>query len=197
MNEVGRLKAFVADKLKWLQKEDENAGEKKAALARLRRGVGKEAGTVPETWPYLYAGFPDELAGKGGAPSHAENAAHIALTLYAMHAQGKGVVHAEDAGSLGTAANRLKRLKPAGEPGVKRRFDALFTAKTTEEISLHARGIIQLLKQEDIKLDYAGFAADLYNLQFGAESAKRVLRKWGKDFYSFNKGDLSKGESDE
>ncbi|MDR2354714.1 MAG: type I-E CRISPR-associated protein Cse2/CasB [Clostridiales Family XIII bacterium] len=66
------------------------------------------------------------------------------------------------------------------------RFDALATARTPAEINLHARGIIQLLKQGDVKLDYAGFAADLYNLQFGSESAGRVLRKWGMDFHNLN-----------
>jgi CRISPR system Cascade subunit CasB len=191
MSEVKRLMTFVAGKLDWLQRDGENPGDRRAALARLRRGVGKEAGSVPELWQYLYEGFPDELMGKGNAPSYAENAAHTALTLYAMHTQGSGNVHEKDAGSLGTAANKLKRARPNSEPGIKRRFDALAAARTAAEISLHARGLIQLLKQGDIKLDYVVFAADLYNLQFGFESAKRVLRKWGKDFYYSNNKDAN------
>jgi CRISPR system Cascade subunit CasB len=190
MSEVKRLTAFVTGKLERLQPGDDTAA-RRAALARLRRGVGKEAGSVPDLWQYLYEGFPDELKGKGGTPSYAENAAHAALTLYAMHAQGTGNVHDKDAGSLGTAANRLKRMKPDNEPGIKRRFDALATAGTAAEINRHARGIIQLLRQGDIKLDYAGFAADLYNLQFGSESAGKVLRRWGRDFYRFDNKDAS------
>jgi CRISPR system Cascade subunit CasB len=93
-------------------------------------------------------------------------------------------------------------MKPGNEPpGIKRRFDALATARTPAEINRHARGIIQLLKQGDVKLDYVGFAADLYNLRFGSESAGRVLRKWGKDFHYFDNKDASdeaasKGGSD-
>jgi CRISPR system Cascade subunit CasB len=187
MNQTENLRTFMKKKLNRLRPGDEDGnlgGERRAALAKLRLGVGREAGTVPAMWKYMYEDFPEDLAGKGDAPSYAENAIHAALTLYAMHAQGKDApVHDKDAGSLGKAANNLKRKKPENEAGVKRRFDALATAKTAAEINMHARGLIQLLRQNDVKLDYVGFAADLYNLQFNPESAKSVQRKWGRDFY--------------
>ncbi|MDR2087811.1 MAG: type I-E CRISPR-associated protein Cse2/CasB, partial [Clostridiales Family XIII bacterium] len=155
MSEVEKLTKFTKVRLDWFQSDDgeKRGGERRAALARLRLGVGKEAGTVPETWKYIYEGFPDELAGKGDAPSYAENAIHAALTLYAMHAQGKGNprVHDGNAGSIGMALNNLKRKNLENEQGILRRFNALVTAKTADEINLHARGVIQLLKQGEIK----------------------------------------------
>jgi CRISPR system Cascade subunit CasB len=197
MNEADEVKRFTEGKLKTLQKgvEDSNDSDsgQRTALARLRRGVGKEAGTVPEIWQYVYEGFPDTLTRRADRMLYAENAIHTALTLYAMHAQGKGAVHDKDAGSLGKAANNLKRKKPENEQGIKRRFDAIATAKTPAEVNVHARGIIQLLRQGDVKLDYAGFAKDLYLLQSGADSAKDVLRKWGMDFHRFDNADEKKG----
>ncbi|MDR2088414.1 MAG: type I-E CRISPR-associated protein Cse2/CasB, partial [Clostridiales Family XIII bacterium] len=81
------------------------------------------------------------------------------------------------------------------EQGILRRFNALVTAKTADEINLHARGVIQLLKQGEIKLDYVRFAKDLYNLQFSSESAKHVQRRWGRDFYHVDNKSKSESES--
>jgi CRISPR system Cascade subunit CasB len=95
-------------------------------------------------------------------------------------------MHSYSAGSIGQAVNQLKLKKSQNESGIKTRFDALATAKTTRNIVYHARGIIQLLKQAEVKLDYPRFAQDLYNLQFGYENQKRIQRQWGKDFYNDN-----------
>lgn len=188
MDDANAIKAFIADKLYWLGalppvvgRKQASDGERRAALARLRRGVGKDAGSVPEIWEYVYSGFPDTLKG-----DHAENAIHLALTLYAMHAQGASdeAAHSLDACSLGKAANNLKYKKPSSEAGIKRRFDSLATAKTPTAISAHSRGLIQLLRQNGVALDYVGFAADLYRLQTGHNSARRVLSEWGRDFHS-------------
>jgi CRISPR system Cascade subunit CasB len=200
MNEADAVKKFVAAKLRWLSEYDEKgmiSGGKKAALARLRRGVGKEAGTVPEIWQYVYEGLPDSLAGDTGKALYAQNAVHTALTLYAMHSQGMGNAHNENAGSLGDAAKTLKMQRPDNEPGIKRRFDALATAKTPMEINNHARGIIQLLRQGKVMLNYADFAKDLYWLQSNRDSARQILQRWGRDFYHVNNADENKGDSDE
>ncbi|MDR1321796.1 MAG: type I-E CRISPR-associated protein Cas7/Cse4/CasC [Gracilibacteraceae bacterium] len=91
MNEADAVENFVAAKLRWLSKRDEKgllSGDKKAALARLRRSVGKEAVSVPEIWQYVYEDIPDILAGDASKALYAQSAVHIALTLYAMHSQG-------------------------------------------------------------------------------------------------------------
>jgi CRISPR system Cascade subunit CasB len=200
MNEADAVENFVAVKLCWLSKRDEKgllSGGKKAALAKLRRGVGKEAGSVPEIWQYVYEDIPDILAGDTNKALYAQSAVHTALTLYAMHSQGMGNAHNEKAGSLGNAAKNLRMQNPDSEPGVKRRFDALATAKTPMEVSNHSRGIIQLLRQGKIMLNYAAFAKDLYWLQSSRDSAKNVLRKWGRDFYYVTGENKNKGDSNE
>jgi CRISPR system Cascade subunit CasB len=200
MNEADTVAKFVAVKLRWLGETDADGrpgSDRRAALAKLRRSVGKEAGSIPEIWQYVYEGIPDDLAGNANGASYAENAIHTALTLYAMHSQSIGNAHDGKAGSLGRAANNLQKKNPENEAGIKRRFDALATAKTPTEISIHSRGIIQLLRQGKIMLDYAGFAKDLYYLQIGRDSAKNVLRGWGRDFCSVSGEDENKGDSDE
>jgi CRISPR system Cascade subunit CasB len=178
--------------------EDERyKNEKAARLARLRRAIGKEPGSVPDIWE-LTMDLPEELT-EGNryepmSPTAAENAVHLAMTLYALHAQGnKAHAHVKDSRSIGGAAAILKALNPDGEKGIKRRFDALATAKSYDEISAHARGIIQLLKAIEVSMDYARFAKDLFFLQ-SPGTADGVKRGWGRDFYSTIK---SKGEENE
>jgi CRISPR system Cascade subunit CasB len=153
----------------------------KAILAKLRRGVGKQAGSVPEIWEFTLGGLPDELVGKGTEPSYGEVALHTALTLYALHTQGSKQANIFGGGSIGLAAAKLKALKPNNADGIKRRFDVLATAKTFSAINQHARGLIQLLKQENIAFDYARFASDLFELQFD-QTRKQVMLRWGRDF---------------
>jgi CRISPR system Cascade subunit CasB len=162
----------------------QGSGDKAAILARLRRAAGKEVGATPDIWAFTMA-LPGELAGETEQPSPAENAVNIALPLYAIHQQGKlQNMHESGAGSIGKATARLKAKNPDNEKGIKRRFDALATAKNYNEIINHARGIIQLLKAGDIDLDYALFAADLFLLQ-SKKYSNGVLRRWGRDFYSY------------
>jgi len=186
------ISLYVNKKIKFIH----NSRDKSAILARLRRAVGKETGAVPDVWEFTLD-LPDELAGETGIPTPAENAAFIALTLYAMHAQGSKDdmdIHNLDAGSLGKAASRLNAKSPENEKGIKRRFDALATAKTYTEIANHARGMIQLLKAGSIALDYGRFAKDIFLLQFPSY-ASEVKLSWGQDYYRYSQ--KKEGEKDE
>ena len=158
----------------------------KAALANLRRGVGRVPGELPELWGEFLLDFPQELESKIGVPTRAEWAVYLALTLYALHQQGRDVrrepMHCEDQ-LLGRAVRRL--VKPGEDPqdaAVLRRFQALTSAASMREVSQHLRGIIQILRSEGIALDYVRLAADLYDLQF-PEASQRVRLRWGQDYY--------------
>ncbi|MDR2162669.1 MAG: type I-E CRISPR-associated protein Cse2/CasB [Clostridiales Family XIII bacterium] len=197
MNNAEQVYAFVASKVSSLQSRSDTG--KTAALARLRRAVGKAVGSVPEVWEYIYDGLPDEIEAEMKQRQHAASASpsevaiQTALSLYAMHSQGNDGMNSKTAGSLGRAIGLLKYRNPTNEAGIKRRFDALATAKTPEELIYHARGIIQLLKQGEVMLDYPGFAKDLYFMQLGGDAAKRIQRKWGRDYY----GNFSEDKSNE
>ena len=121
-----------------------------------------------------------------GAPSRAEWAAYIALTLFAVHQQGNdpAVSPMHCAGCpLGRA---VRRLVPAddvdAEIRILRRFEQMATAVEIQGVSQHLRGIVQLLRAGGIPLDYAALAHDLYQYQF-PEAVAGVRLRWAQDFY--------------
>lgn len=159
-------------------------------LAKLRRGIGKEPGELPELFEIILGDMPEQLYGKGNRPSYAVGAIYTTLTLFALHQQGKdrpmsesGTDENKNAGnSLGAAVGCLVRQDRDREPALKRRFDAVATADEFTELAHHARGLIQLLKAADIVLDYPRFAVDMYWYQFD-EIKNRIRLRWGEDYY--------------
>ena len=89
-----------------------------------------------------------------------------------------------DGAGIGQAVHQLsnKQKEDPQESGAFKRFSALITSDTIEEVSHHLRGLIQLLKREGLPLDYPQLAFDLFELQF-PDSAPRVKLRWGQDYY--------------
>ena len=195
MNREHAVYGFVQRKVSQL---DEDSLWSRAMLAKLRRGIGKSPGAVPDIWDITLAGAPNEWqSDQYGAPSYAELAVHTALTLYALHRQGKQksmsvIGKQEEEGrkvlySFGYATACLIMPDKSNFEAVKRRFDAVATSIDFAELARHARGIIQLLKAKDIPMDYPHFARDLYVFQFDGQD-DRIRLRWGEDFYCvFNK----------
>ena len=169
---------YTAQRLHWLWALPDN--QRRAELAKLRRGVGHAPGDLPELWGSFLRGMPESFQGRSG-PSHAEWAVYLALTLYAVHQQGNDQPMNRPGNTLGRAVRQLaERNTPAGqdwtEASVLRRFNALATAEEITEISHHLRGMIQLLsaaKDGGIPLDYPQLAADLYELQCTTRGMRR------------------------
>lgn len=162
-------------------------------LAELRKGIGKKPGELPTLWSSIFEALPEELLGQGREPSRGEWAVYTALTLYALHQQGRDIRQEcmdREEPQLGEAAARLGRRK-ASEEAVQRRFYALVTAENMEELSWHLKGFVQLLRQENIPLNYAALAEDLYGYQDSERRASIRLR-WGRDYY----GGLRRGETE-
>lgn len=154
----------------------------RAAMAQLRRGVGHVPGELPALWGSFLAGLPEELRSLSGAPSRAEWAIYTALTLYALHQQGKAdSIRAEDV-SLGKAALRLTGGSEEDRQRIWRRLNLVAQADDMQEMSYRLRQLVTLLKAGGVGLDYALLAADLFEYQFEA-SANRVRLRWGQDFF--------------
>lgn len=157
-------------------------GAQKAQLAKLRRGVGKEPGELPELWGLLFEDVPEELLGRNGREaSPAEWALYQALTHYALHRQGSESTMQKKDVSLGKAAAQLCESKE-DEERILRRFKPLVTAQSREELAGHLRGLVQLLSAKGIGLDYALLAKHLYLFQ-REETLESVRLTWGRDFY--------------
>ncbi len=186
-SEAKQVKAFVSHKISWLA-GNRNESYARATLAKLRRGIGKPPGSMPELWEVTLKDFPQELMGKGPDPSNSEWAVHTVLTLWALHQQGNDLrkqCMSQEGEYLGLALRKLV-ADDDEEKRIKRRFDAVSTASSMEEFAHHLRGLIQLLKAKSIPLDYPALAEDLYWLQF-PDARDSVRLGWGRDFYRYKK----------
>lgn len=161
-----------------------------SAMARLRAAANQAPGSS-----YVVLGethVPDQLleSSAGDEPSRRERAKHAAVTLYATHQQSvrDARMHV-DGVPLGVAVNRLatKPREEGGDPAARRaavlrRFAALGTASTFEELAHHLRSLVRQLRDERIALDYGLLADDLERFQWpGGPDDVRAL--WGRDFY--------------
>lgn len=185
------VKMYAAQQLHRLQALPDN--QRRAELAKLRRGIGHAPGELPELWGSFLLEMPESFQSRS-APSAAEWAVYLALTLYAVHQQGNDRPMNCPGNTLGRAVRQLAERNSAGqdwtEASVLRRFNALATAEEITEISHHLRGMIQLLsaaKDGGIPLDYPQLAADLYELQCTdpryAQTPANVRLRWGQDLY--------------
>ena len=172
-----KIHGYVAGQIQKIQALPEHPN--KAMLANLRRGIGRAPGDIPALWGAFLQDLPLELQSDRGKASPAEWAIYTALTLYALHQQGQSSSMHRSGNRLGCAVHKLAAPE---ESSVFRRFNALATASSAEELAHHLRGIIQLLRREGIPLDYAQLAEDLYWMQFSA-TAPRVRLRWAEDYY--------------
>lgn len=181
------IRQYTQRQLARLDKQ-RNDSQGRAAMAHLRRGVGHVPGELPALWGSFLAGLPEELRSTSGEPSRAEWAIYTALTLYALHQQGKAdSVQAEDV-SLGKAALRLAGGSEDDRQRIWRRLNLVAQADDMPELSYRLRQLVTLLKAGGVGLDYALLAADLFEYQFEA-SANRVRLRWGQDFFHTSKNE--------
>ncbi len=179
------IQTFVKQKIEALTR-NRNVGAVRATLANLRRGVGKSPGSIPQLWSVTLDGFPQALMGKGTVASKGEWATHTALTLFALHQQGKEPASecvSKEGVKLGEAVRRLSTGAEV-EDRIKRRFDAAITASDPIEFAQHLRGLIQLLKQASLKLDYPALGEQLFWFQY-PEHREAIRLQWGRAFYTW------------
>jgi CRISPR system Cascade subunit CasB len=142
------------------------------------------------------ADVPEALASWDGVASAAEQAIHLSLTLFALHQQGKTQSVSHSGVPFGKAVRKLVAPDKSNEQTIKRRFDAALTAKDLVEFSQHARGLVQLMKANDVFMDYPVFAENLYWYQ-DLNWKNQVMFKWGTDFWMIAKKEQDKEESQE
>ena len=183
-NEVKQAATFVRRKINWFS-VTKNQSDVNAALAKLRRGIGRTPGSMPEIWEWTLDGLPEGFQSEDGIPTKEEWAVHTALTLYALHQQGKDPL-SKSMDRTGMTLGRAVRALIEGsedEKRIKRRFDALATSSGIEEFSYHLRGMVQLLKGKDIQIDYSQLTEDLFWFQI-PEKRDSLRLTWGQDYYS-------------
>lgn len=179
--------AYMRERLGELR-ADSNESRVRAQLANLRRGIGRKPGDMPELWGMLFAEMPEEMLSQNGQPTREEWAVYTALTLYALHQQGCKISeqNMHEAGKpenrLGRAVARLVKDEENDRDRIARRFNAFATADDMLTAAHHLRGLIQLLRAEEIPLDYVHLAENLYDFQ-NPDFRPGVRLEWGQDFY--------------
>ena len=106
------VKLYAAQQLHRLQALPDN--QRRAELAKLRRGIGHAPGELPELWGSFLLEMPESFQGRS-APSAAEWAVYLALTLYAMHQQGNDCLMNCPGNTLGRAVRQLAERNSAGQ----------------------------------------------------------------------------------
>jgi CRISPR system Cascade subunit CasB len=147
-------------------------------LAALRRGVGRPLDDAPSSWPYV-------MEAAGGVRSR-EDAAHVTLGLFALHQQSHapGSMNQPDWG-FGRACRFLRQrrsTKGSSEDGVERRFRAALSAESLTALAVHLRGLVTLLRGEDIPLDFARLFWDLSAWR-NPQRRDKVALRWARDYF--------------
>ncbi|MDP5227051.1 MULTISPECIES: type I-E CRISPR-associated protein Cse2/CasB [Arthrobacter] len=185
MNEQPDLVRYVSAKISRIQGMyfGHQRSDAAAVLAKLRRGVAKEPGADTWAWGHVVDGLPKQYLGRTDSATSGEKAAYVALTLYAVHQQSKTMPMHRPGPSMGRSIRQLGAVRGTGgaSDAVKRRFDALMSSATFNELQHHARGLIQQLRAADIPLDYGRLAEDIRLLQ-SQVTANGVQLRWGRDY---------------
>lgn len=146
-------------------------------LAALRRGVGREPGSVPQLWPY-YTTLTED-----GHLTALLVAEHHALTLFGVHQQSQEqLMHRRSVG-VGAAVLALRRSGNASEDAVDRRFAAAATSQSVGELAVHLRGLVTQLRGIHQPLDYDRLLSDLRDWR-STDGAASVRRRWGGQYFT-------------
>ena len=117
------------------------------------------------------------------------------LQLYAIHQQGEDLCVATTEDGYSNVGTSLKLLRVGDDAtAVDRRFNAMITSTDFDELIVHLRHLIRLLKskQKGARIDYARLADDLYWIRKN-KNKENIILNWAREYYKFN----SKGESNE
>lgn len=188
MSNREKIRVYTASRIQHIF-TDASDSSARATLARLRRGIGHIPGELPNLWGEFLLGLPEELQGKGSVISHAEWAIYTALTMFSLHQQGKsraGEKMHREGGTLGSAVAHLVQNEKEDRERIARRFYPMATSTDMVELSHHLRGMVTLLRNAGIPLDYVRLAEDLYDFQ-DPERVNAVKLRWGEDFYQDTK----------
>ncbi|MEU8773504.1 type I-E CRISPR-associated protein Cse2/CasB [Streptomyces sp. NPDC048606] len=189
----GPLRKAVAQHIGILQDAyHKDSSQAVQALARLRRGIGRQANETPDLWGLVgveafYAAWPEGRRPSDAEALRAERAAHVAVTLWALHQQSNRAhrMHVGDGISLGTAVRRLMSGSDRDE-AVQKRLLRAGTSTTFDVLGHRLRELVVLLRKAEIPLDYGLLAEQL--VQWQLPGGPRLVRQaWGRSFHAYRR----------
>ena len=144
----------------------------RGALASLRRGLGQPPGATPEMHPYVarWAG--------GESTRWREDVHYLVAALFAHHPMRWPREESSGWTNLGTSFARI--ATGDNHDSVERRFTALLNVRREEDLHIHLRHAISLLKSREQPVDWARLLDDLKS--WGHED-RWVQRNWARAFW--------------
>jgi len=172
------------------------SSEGRAILSYIRRSAGKSEGLPMEVLAFIFENFPENYLGKGKGLTYEETAVLSALQLYAIHQQGETRnthLETEAYSNLGTS---LKALRSEDSSAADRRFNAMITSDTYDELITHLRYLIKLLKSKSAltTVNYAALARDLFRFQLNEKEREQIRLNWSREYYRIVIGGNEKDE---
>lgn len=167
----------------------------KAILSRLRNSIGRDYVDMADIMPVVFERLPESFLGNSKKMTDEEMCILSCLQLYAIHQQGEDLcVNTAEEGysNVGTSLKSLRVGDDTTAPD--RRFNAMITSTDFDELTVHLRHLIRLLKskQKGVRIDYGRLAEDLYYIRKN-KNKDNIILNWAREYYKFN----SKGESNE
>jgi CRISPR system Cascade subunit CasB len=158
--------AFIAY-LKDLSQRDD-----RAALAALRRGLGKEPGTAIDAYKHVLRFNPRQWE---------EEWFCLVAALFALHPTDWPVdeTHGRRSTNFGASLARLWLKREAGRDGLERRLVALLNAHR-EDLPDKLRHAVSLLRAEEVPVDWLQLLRDLRGWE---ADNRRVQRSWARAYW--------------
>lgn len=145
----------------------------RAALAALRRGLGKTPGEVAEMFPYV-------IHWCGGMDERRQNDFFLVAALFATH-QGPRPPHPASSdprrNNLGASFRILSDRTESGS--IEKRFVALLNA-SRPELDDHLRHAIKLMRANSVGVDWAQLLHDLAGWNW---SSRAIQRRWASGYW--------------
>lgn len=151
--------------------------DNRAALAHLRRGLGKKAGTTMEMFPYIAPFIQSSYRNE-------ENAYFLVASLVGLYPDAKKTER-----NLGFSLYSIEDKSPSTE----KRFVALLNSDE-EDLPNHLRQIVSLLKSKEAPINWLRL---LEGIKFWTHENRGIQRDWANGFWgnpSTNTENTEKGE---
>lgn len=146
--------------------------EDRAALAALRRGLGKPPGQAPEMFPHLVPWIPRN------ASTEEESALYLVASLVALHPQPLGQHGQGQPTNMGFSYAQLRNRTGSGSE--EARFVAMLNAER-EDLDHHLLRAVSLLRAHQVGWDWAQLIRDL---RWWSHPNRRVRRAWAGAYWA-------------
>lgn len=146
----------------------------RAALAALRRGLGKRPGEAPEMFPVIVP-----MLGEAPLFERDERCAYLVASLFGLYPQAPPafVSATREERSLGAALRTFEAKSGSG--GAERRLAALLSSEA-DELPDQLRRVIALLASAEIPVDWRQLLGDLLSWD---RPDRAVQRTWATAFW--------------